>query len=85
MRLALLRRREFRIAAAGIGMTVAPRSRRPNAGLAQAFNLERHTSAVAGLIEKTTTLETGSDDRLANMHAFAAAALNLFLTTLSSR
>ena len=41
--------------------------------------------AVAGLIEKTATLETGSDDRLANMHAFAAAALNLFLTTLASR
>lgn len=33
--------------------------------------------AVAGRIERTATLETGSDDRVANMHAFAAAALQL--------
>jgi nicotinamide-nucleotide amidase len=33
--------------------------------------------AVAGAIERAVTLETGSAARLANMHAFAAAALNL--------
>ena len=31
--------------------------------------------AVAGASERAMTLETGSGDRLANMHAFAAAAL----------
>jgi nicotinamide-nucleotide amidase len=31
--------------------------------------------AIAGAIERTLTLETGSDARLANMRAFAAAAL----------
>jgi nicotinamide-nucleotide amidase len=31
--------------------------------------------AVAGAIERAVTLETGSDERLANMRAFAAAAL----------
>jgi hypothetical protein len=29
------------------------------------------------------TLETGSADRLANMHVFASTALNLFLQKLS--
>ena len=33
--------------------------------------------AVAGVIERAVTLETGSDVRLANMRAFAAAALKL--------
>lgn len=33
--------------------------------------------AVSGPIEFVTTIETGSDDRVANMHAFAAAALEL--------
>jgi nicotinamide-nucleotide amidase len=33
--------------------------------------------AVAGPVERATTLETGSADRLANMRAFAAAALDL--------
>ncbi len=33
--------------------------------------------AVSGPIEVARTLETGSDDRLANMRAFAAAALTL--------
>lgn len=33
--------------------------------------------AVAGPVERTSTLETGNADRVANMHAFAAAALDL--------
>src|SRR4051812_14930479 len=39
--------------------------------------------AVAGLQHSVTTLETGSADRLANMHVFAATALNLLLETVS--
>jgi nicotinamide-nucleotide amidase len=39
--------------------------------------------AVAGLIERTATLKTGSNDRVANMHEFAAAALKLFAETLA--
>ena len=39
--------------------------------------------AVAGAELTAMTLETGSDDRLANMHAFAATALNLLLQQLS--
>jgi len=35
--------------------------------------------AVAGAVEKTMTMETGSADRVANMHAFALAGLNLLL------
>jgi nicotinamide-nucleotide amidase len=34
--------------------------------------------AVSGVVEKSLTLKTGSEDRLANMQAFAAAALALF-------
>ena len=33
--------------------------------------------AVAGAIERSMTVETGSDDRVANMRVFAAAALDL--------
>src|SRR2546425_2953659 len=33
--------------------------------------------AVAGAAERAITLETGSGDRVANMHAFTAAALDL--------
>lgn len=33
--------------------------------------------AVAGIVERAITLKTGSAERLANMHAFAAAALKL--------
>jgi PncC family amidohydrolase len=33
--------------------------------------------AVAGIVERTVTLETGNSDRLANMHVFARAALDL--------
>lgn len=33
--------------------------------------------AIAGIAERAITLETGNADRLANMHAFAAAALKL--------
>ncbi len=40
--------------------------------------------AVAGAAERSTTLETGSADRQANMDAFAAAALRLFLDVLAS-
>ena len=39
--------------------------------------------AVAGPAERAVTLETGSADRLANMHAFAAAALELLVQTMS--
>jgi nicotinamide mononucleotide (NMN) deamidase PncC len=37
---------------------------------------------VVGIIERAITLETGSADRLANMHAFAAAALKLLADTI---
>lgn len=40
--------------------------------------------AVCGRTERAITLRTGSDDRLANMHAFAAAALQLFEEGLRS-
>ena len=39
--------------------------------------------AVAGPAGSVTTIETGSADRLANMHAFAATALNFLLQNLS--
>src|SRR6202035_1369944 len=39
--------------------------------------------AVAGRASQVITLETGSADRQANMHAFAARALNLLLENLS--
>jgi len=39
--------------------------------------------AVASLEPSAITLETGSADRLANMHMFAATALNLMLQKLS--
>lgn len=38
--------------------------------------------AVAGHVERAATLETGSADRVANMHAFAAAALQLLAQNL---
>jgi PncC family amidohydrolase len=38
--------------------------------------------AVAGIAERVITLETGSADRLANMNAFAAAALDLLIESL---
>ena len=38
--------------------------------------------AVGGTVERTITLETGSAERLANMHAFAAAALKLLADTI---
>jgi PncC family amidohydrolase len=40
--------------------------------------------AVAGPSERAMTLETGSDDRVANMYAFSAAALDLLLGVLAS-
>jgi len=39
--------------------------------------------AVAGRSERAITLETGSSDRLGNMHAFTAAALDLLLDVLA--
>ena len=39
--------------------------------------------AVAGVAEEAITVETGNADRLANMHAFAAAALELLQRHLS--
>jgi PncC family amidohydrolase len=38
--------------------------------------------AVSGACERAITLRTGSSDRLANMHRFAGAALQLFLDAL---
>ena len=38
--------------------------------------------AVAGRLERAITLETGSRDRAANMHAFATAALKLLAESL---
>ena len=41
--------------------------------------------AVAGPgVERSITLETGSSDRVANMHAFAAAALNLLIDAVTA-
>lgn len=43
-----------------------------------------HTSlAIAGASELTITLETGTSDRIANMHAFAAAMLELMTRVLN--
>jgi nicotinamide-nucleotide amidase len=39
--------------------------------------------AVVGPLERVRTLETASADRVANMHAFAAAGLDLLLEALS--
>ena len=38
--------------------------------------------AVAGVVERAITLETGAAERLANMHAFTAAALKLLADTI---
>jgi PncC family amidohydrolase len=38
--------------------------------------------AVAGVVERATTLETGAAERLANMHAFTTAALKLLADTI---
>jgi PncC family amidohydrolase len=38
---------------------------------------------IAGLEQSAMTLETGSTDRLANMHVFASTALNFLLQNLS--
>jgi len=38
--------------------------------------------AIAGPVERSQTLETGSADRVANMHEFTAAALRLLLESL---
>ena len=38
--------------------------------------------AIAGPVERSQTLETGSGDRVANMHEFTAAALRLLLESL---
>ena len=40
--------------------------------------------AVAGLVEKSVTVETGSADRVANMRTFATAALNLLIQGMLS-
>jgi nicotinamide-nucleotide amidase len=39
--------------------------------------------AVAGATERAITLETGKSERVANMHAFSAAALDLLLDVLA--
>ena len=38
----------------------------------------------SGRTEPAITLETGSDDRVGNMHAFTAAALDLLLDVLAA-
>jgi PncC family amidohydrolase len=40
--------------------------------------------AVAGSVERSMTVETGSSDRVANMRAFAAAALDLLAQSVAS-
>lgn len=40
--------------------------------------------AISGPVETAITLETGSPDRIANMYAFAAEALNLLLRALET-
>lgn len=40
---------------------------------------------LAGLVEKTITLETADSDRLANMQAFAVRALELLIETLKAQ
>jgi nicotinamide-nucleotide amidase len=40
--------------------------------------------AIAGPVERAITVETGSADRVANMRAFAAAALELLVQDLAS-
>ena len=41
--------------------------------------------AVAGIVERTVTVNTGSAERLANMHAFARAALELLADVIAVR
>jgi PncC family amidohydrolase len=41
--------------------------------------------AVAGAVDRSRTLETGHGDRVANMYAFAGAALDLLIEVLESR
>jgi PncC family amidohydrolase len=41
--------------------------------------------AVTGPTERSVTVKTGSSDRYANMHAFAAAGLKLFVDVLEQR
>lgn len=41
--------------------------------------------AVAGAVERSRTLETGHGDRVANMYAFAGAALDLLIEVLESK
>jgi len=40
--------------------------------------------AIAGPVERAITLETGSNDRVANMRAFAAAALDLLAQSIAA-
>ena len=41
--------------------------------------------AVVGKVERTVILNTGSADRVANMHAFAMAALQLMADALENK
>jgi PncC family amidohydrolase len=40
--------------------------------------------AIAGATERAITIETGSADRVANMHTFAAAALDLLIEVIAA-
>jgi nicotinamide mononucleotide (NMN) deamidase PncC len=41
--------------------------------------------AVTGPVERSLTVNTGSSERYANMHAFAAAGLELFVDILEQQ
>jgi nicotinamide mononucleotide (NMN) deamidase PncC len=41
--------------------------------------------AVSGAVERTRVVSTAMSDRVANMYVFAAAALELFATTLEEK
>jgi nicotinamide-nucleotide amidase len=41
--------------------------------------------AIAGPVERSTTCETGSSDRVGNMRTFSATALNLLLESMTSK
>ena len=50
----------------------------------ESVEARRHACiAVAGRIERVKTLQTGTSDRVANMHTFAAAALTLLEESLA--
>ena len=61
----------------GAGWCVAESGAAGPKGNSYGDNAGHSCIAVAGTVERARTLETGSTDRVANMYAFAAAALEL--------